>query len=327
MRRPAVFAVIAGVLLVLIIGGYFTSQKQPTPAATLRIGVLKHESSLPMYIAEEFGLFTSHGVQVELVELPPGDHMPALLSGRVDILSPTSFPVLFGVMQQHPGTVYAVFPGAEVLGGPTVYALVVRKDFAGSGLQDLRRKAVMAINPYTQVNIQTILHAAGIPRPEWPEIRVASRDVALLAVSEGTAVAAIMDQPATAIAIASGDYRLLEANPRARHIGSPYWSGAGAVLRDQWNARQDSYGRMMSAIDDALTRIQADPVAAHRVLARRLGLDERVASEMGGYHFPKSTESVPLDGIQATIVALVDAGLLPAPIAMEGFFPPGTYGH
>lgn len=314
-------------LLVLLIGGYFAFRQGDKSAGVLRIGVLKHESSLPVYIADDLGLFVAKGLHVEIVEVPPGDHMPALLSGRVEILSPTSFPLLFGVMQQHPGSIYAVFPGAEVLDGPTVYAFVVRRDFGGTGVADLRKAVVMAINPYTQVNIQTILTAAGIPREEWPEIRVASREGALKAVSDETAAAAIMDQPATAVALASGEYRVLESNPRARHIGSPYWSGAGAVLQDSWRSRRDDFHRVMRAIDDALDFIRLDPERAHRILAQRLGLDEALASQMGGYYFPKSSEAVPLDGIRATVEALVKADLLREAISLDTFFPPGVYGY
>jgi ABC-type nitrate/sulfonate/bicarbonate transport system substrate-binding protein len=327
MNRRFAIAISAVVLIGLVIAGYFLFRPTSAEDDVVRIGVLRHESSLPIYIADEFGLFEAHDVQVELVELPPGDHMPALLSGRVDILSPTSFPVLFGVMHQHPGTVYAVWPGAEVLEGPTVYGFVVRNDSTGTSISDLRGRTVMAINTYTQINIQTILTSAGIPRDEWPEIRVANREAALGAVADGTAQAAIMDQPGLAVALASGDYRLLEANPRARHIGSPYWSGAGAVTQERWSERRDDLMRVMEAIDDALQRIKSEPEAAHRVLSRRLGIDERVASQMGGYYFPKSNEAVPLDGIRATVNALVLAGLLPERIDLSNFFPPGLYGR
>ena len=327
MNRKIVIAVSAIVVVVLVIGGYFLFRPSPASEDVLKIGVLRHESSLPIYIADELGLFESHGLRVELVEVPPGDHMPALLSERVDILSPTSFTVLFGVMYEHPGAVYAVFPGAEVLDGPTVYGFVVRQDFPGTGLNDLRNRTVMAINPYTQVNIQTILSSAGIPREEWPEIRVATREAALGAVADGTAQGAIMDQPALAVALASGDYRLLEANPRARHIGSPYWSGSGAVTQERWSERRDAFMRLMSATDEALAHIQVDSDAAHRVLAKRLGIAEDVASQMGGYYFPKSNEAVPLDGIRATVDALVSAGLLAERIDLTEFFPPSVYGR
>jgi len=49
----------------------FRPQK-PTPLGVIRVGILKHESSLPMYIAEELGYFKNHGVEVQLVEPDPG---------------------------------------------------------------------------------------------------------------------------------------------------------------------------------------------------------------------------------------------------------------
>src|SRR5215211_6059841 len=91
-----------GVLTAVLIVALFIVFRphKPTPTAVIRVGILKHESSLPMYIAEERGYFKNRGLQVQLVELPPGDHMPALIADRVDVLSPTSFPTLFGVMAQ-----------------------------------------------------------------------------------------------------------------------------------------------------------------------------------------------------------------------------------
>jgi NitT/TauT family transport system substrate-binding protein len=319
-----------GVLVVALAVALFIIFRphKPTSLAVVRIGILKHESSLPMYIAEELGYFKNHGVQVQLVELPPGDHMPALIADRVDIISPTSFPALFGVMAQDQNLVYAVFPGAEVSGGPNVYGLIVKADFRGQSIKDIQRGAIiMAINPFTKVNIQTILSSAGIPQANWPEIRVASREAALQAVSDGTAAAAIMDQPALATALASPSYKLLEANPRAKYIGSPYWSGAGAVKRQIWNARKSDFDRVMAAVDDAVMSIRRDPNAAHRVLASRLGLQPGVAEQIGGYYFPLTNEPVPKDGIQKTVDALKAAGLLNSPLSLGSFFPPGTYGE
>lgn len=319
----AVIVIVAVIVMAVVL----LRPRQPVgQQPEVQIGVLKHESSLPIYIADELGFFTQAGLSVRLVEVPPGDHMPALISKRVDILSPTSFPVLFGVMLKNPGLLHAVFPGAELADGPTVYGFIVAKSSTASSLADLRGKTVMAINPYTKMNIQTILSSAGMPRDEWPEIKVAAREAALKAVSDGQADAAIMDQPALAVAVASGDYRLLEANPRAKHIGTPYWSGSGAVLAQRWQEHEAAFAKLMKAVDNAVDAINRDPDAAHRILAKRLGLDQGIANQMGGYYFPKSTEAVDMAGIKATVKALVDAGLLEHPIEMEGFFPPETYG-
>lgn len=312
--------------LACIVSFFFFVQQKNLSQNLIRVGILKHESSLPFYVAEELGLFRGLPFKVELVELPPGDHMPALLSNRVDILSPTSFPVLFGLMNQNPGAVFAVFPGAEILNGPTVYGLVVKNTFSGKEISDLQKQVVMAINPYTQINIKTIFSSANIQRENWPDIRVANRDVALKAVADGTAQAAIMDQPALAVALTSGDFKLLVANPRAKYIGTPYWSGSGAVTCSIWEKRRDDFLLLLKAIDESIKRIRADSKAAHQILAKKMGIDEKIAEQMGGYYFPLSDEAVPLAGIDSTVDALVSASLLPQKIEMERFFPPGLYG-
>lgn len=316
-----IVAFLAIVLYIVLRGG------GPTQSGTIRVGILKHESALPFYVGKELGFFVKNGINVEFVELPPGDHMPALLADRVDIITPTSFTVLFGVMNQHPTLLYAVFPGAEVADGPPVYGLVVRNDFSGTGIKDLLGGVVMAINPYTQVNVQTIFSSAGFPKDKWPQIKVAAREAALAAVSDGKAAAAIMDQPALAVALVSGKFKLLESNPRARHIGSPYWSGSGAVKRSKWEKRHGDLQKLMKGYDDALLWIRSHDKEAHIILAESLGLDPNVAGLCGGYYFPLSSETVPTDGIRDTSDALVKAGLLKEPVSMLSFFPPLLHGQ
>lgn len=298
-----------------------------TPSGPLRIGILKHESSLPFYIAENAGLFKQHGLNVSLVELPPGDHLPAMLADRVDAISPTSFPTLFGVMVQHTNLLYVLFPGAEVSDGQTVYGLIVRSNSTAQTVKDIHGGVVMAINPYTKLSIQMILNTAGVPKESWPDIRVATREVAVQAVSDGTAAAAIMDQPALAVALNSGGFKLLESNPRAKYVGSPYWSGAGAVKREVWTPRKDEFSRLLAALDEAITMIRKDPHKAHEILAARLGLSQDIADQCGGYYFPLSTEPVDKAGIQKTVEALRSANLLEGPLSLDNLFPPGLYGE
>lgn len=327
--RKVLYVTIIAVITAVLAGSLwlFMRPTKQTDTGPLRVGILKHESTLPIYIADEFKFFEKHGVRVQLVELPPGDHMPALLADRVNIISPTSFPTLFGVMSQHPNLLYAVFPGAEISDGQTVYGFIVKSDSQAKSVQDLGGSVIMAINPYTKVNVQTILSSAGLRKESWPEIRVASREAALQAVATGTATTAIMDQPALAVALSSPDFRLLEANPRAKYIGSPYWSGSGAVKKTVWDARKSDFEHLMAAVDEAVNTIRNDSLSAHRILAVRLGLNQEIADEIGGYYFPLSHESVPREGIQKTSDALRAAGLLESSLSLKEFFPPKLYGN
>lgn len=320
------FSQIRVVLIGLLALSAIASCSRPTqPTSTLKVGVLKHESTLPYYVAEDSKLFERHGVSVELIELPPGDHLPALLSRRVDLISPTSFTALFGAMAQEPDLLYALVPGAEVVDGPVVYGFIVRSDFSGSSVRDFTGKVVIAINPFTQINIQTIFSSARIPKQDWPDIRVASRDAALTAVESGAAVAAIMDQPALAVALQEARFKMIEPNPRASYIGSPYWSGAGAISRTTWTSRTDDVRKMLAAIDDAIGIINKDTTGAHRVLATSLGLDPKIADQCGGYYFPKSSDSVDLTAIQDTVNALIAAKVLTKDLKTDDIFPPGLY--
>ena len=60
---------------ILLLGGCKPSS-DAISQGRIRIGILRHESSLPFYVADELGLFKKHGLDVTLIELPPGDHIP-----------------------------------------------------------------------------------------------------------------------------------------------------------------------------------------------------------------------------------------------------------
>lgn len=313
------------ILLISLIGA--CSVKRDQDDKVIKIGILKHESSLPFYIAAKNNLFKKYGLNVEIKELPPGDHMPALLSDRVDIISPTSFPVLFGIMIQHPKILYSVFPGAETLEGQTVYGIIVGSNSSSSSIRDLIGGTIIAINPYTKINIQMILNSAGILNDDWPEIRVANRESALQAIDNGKANAAILDQPALAKALSTGRYKLIEKNPRAKFIGSPYWSGSGAVKQTVWISRIEEFKKLMNVIDDAVTIIRSDSIGSHKILLEELELEPEIANQCGGYYFPFSYEYVPKGGILNTIDALFSANLISEKLNIDSFFPSGLYGE
>ena len=136
-----------------------------------------------------------------------------------------------------------------------------------------------------------------------------------------------MDQPALAVALTAGGFRLLESNPRAKYVGSPYWSGAGAVKREVWSSRKEDFTRLLAAVDEAVTLIRKDSHKAHETLASRLGLSQDIADQCGGYYFPLTTEAVDKAGIQKTIDALRSANLLEGPLSLDNFFPAGLYGE
>ncbi|NTW31959.1 MAG: ABC transporter substrate-binding protein [Bacteroidetes bacterium] len=314
------------IALVVIVAVVLTRPQQQQVATTkIKIGVLKHESSLPIYLAEKLGYFKKYKLDVEIIELPPGDHLPALISNRVDIISPTSFPMLLGAIENNPGLLYAIIPGAEINGGETVYGIVTKKDFKGNDITSLKSKIIFAINPYTKVNLLNILKKLNFKDNEIKEIKVSNRDAALSAVLRGDADACILDQPSLAIAINTGKFSLLESNPRAKYLGTPYWSGSGAVKREVWNKKKDQFNKLLEALDEAIAYSKNNKKESQLILAKTLGIDPAVATHMGGYYFPLSKEKVDLNGIQNTVNALINADLMKKSIDLSTLFPPTYY--
>jgi ABC-type nitrate/sulfonate/bicarbonate transport system substrate-binding protein len=323
-RRSKLFIALAIIGLAAL--GYWVL-RSPTVShdRLIRVGTLRHESSLPLYVAKEMGYFDELPFRVELVELPVADHMPALLARRVEVLSPTSFPVLMNVMGESPGSVYALFPGAERLEGAPVYGFVVKRSFAGQSVRDLRGGVIIAINATTALNIPSIMQAAGVAARDVPQVKQASREAAIQAVTSGTAVAAIMDQPALAAAEDSPDLKVIEPNPRARYIHNPYWSGAGGVLASTWQARQADMRALVAAVDRGVAFARANPGRAREILSKYTGVSLQVAKRSGGYYFPLTSEAVPMTDVATTASSLQAAGLIKHPIDPKRFFPPGLY--
>jgi ABC-type nitrate/sulfonate/bicarbonate transport system substrate-binding protein len=326
MKLRKILILFSILIVTIILTFHFSNRNRESSIENnLKIGILLHESSLPFYVAEELNLFTKYKVTVQLVELPPGDHMPALLSDRVALISPTSFTTLFGVMENNPNLLYGIFPGAEVLDYQTVYGIIVKSGFDGTNIYSLKNKRIIAINPFTKVNIENILTAAEISKKDWPKISIASRDAALGAIISDDAESAILDQPSLAIALKTGRFKLLESNPRAKYIGSPYWSGSGAIKIEKWRENEDDVLRVIKAIDEAIIFIRNNKDEAHLILAKRLGIDKSVANEMGGYFFPLSTDTINIVGIEKTVQSLVKANLLKKEVDLSNFFPGKLY--
>ncbi len=289
------------------------------------IGILHHESSLPIVIAFEQGYLDALDFPIKLVELPPADHMPALLSGRVNMISPTSFPVLFGVMAENPEELFMLFPGAETNEGKIVYAFIVRTDFEGDSIFDLAGKKVLAINLFTQLNAQLIFDAAGINESDRPNVKSVSRDIAIASLLNGEVDAVLMDQPSIAVALNAGDAKVLVANPRAKYLGDPYWSGAGAIRQTEWNQNKKKAMSVIEAIDKAIVDTRLDETSAQIKLAEFLELQPEIAQDMGGYYFPTSKENVPTEDVLNTAIAMEQAGLLASPVSQNSLFPDNLY--
>ena len=85
---------IVSILLSLIF--LFTACTSPAEPANLKIAVLPIIDTLPMYVAQQEGLFTKHGVNVEFVPVASAPERDQILAaGQADGTIHQTLPLIF----------------------------------------------------------------------------------------------------------------------------------------------------------------------------------------------------------------------------------------
>lgn len=284
---------------------------QPAQRNSIRVGLLQHGSSIPVLVAQKNGYFSQRRVLVEFVDVTPGQHMPSLLNGEVDVITPSSFPVIFSTYQQNRGKIQCYLVGGESKSGDTLYGIVVRKDSPYRGLADLVGRTIGSASPFTTVNLRNVLSSKFHDNAGKTVIRdVGDRSMLIQGLASGTLDGAVVDQPALSSAALQQGYRIIERNFRAEYLFEPYWSGAG-VVRTAWRAAHSSqYESFLDAIDDALQFCAKKPSDAKAIFIEHFGLGDVRGDSIGMYVYPGARHRPPEGFTRALMEMLVENKLL-----------------
>jgi NitT/TauT family transport system substrate-binding protein len=280
-------------------------------STVVRVGLLQHASSIPIIIAQENGYFKKRGLQVELKTVSPDQQMPSLLRGDVDLISPSSFPVIFSTFQQNPGTIQCFLVGGESKTGDTLYGIVVRKDSSFKTLGDLVGKTIGSASKFTTVNLRNVLRYKFHDASASTTIReVTDKSLLLTGLANGSIDAAVVDQPALSSKTIQDEFSVIEKNFRAEYLMEPYWSGAGVAKKDWLDRNADQYNAFLDSLDDALAECAKNPSAAKMAFIRYFDLKDVSAEAIGMYVYPNARHVPPESFTKALMKMLVESQLL-----------------
>ncbi len=289
---------------------------------SIRVGILQHGSAIPFVVADRKGLFTKHGLHVELQGVSAQEQMPSLLRGDVDVISPSSFPVILSTAQQNPGRIRCFLTGGESLAGDVIYGLVVSRTRKARSLDELRGGTIGSASKFTTVNLRNVLAARFPPNDTTTVREFGDQAVMLQALHQGSIEAAVVDQPALSSDAIQSDYDVIEPNFRARYLGDPYWSGA-AVVDSRWLATNaTAFTAFLDAIDDALAICKTDPTGAKRLFVEYFHLRDVDENAIGMYVYPNARFSPPPDQLSRLQTSLVAAGMLREAVDLKTLFVP-----
>jgi NitT/TauT family transport system substrate-binding protein len=223
------------------------------------IGVSTLRISLPVFVAEQNGLFAKHGIDAEVrryeTAQPLADELGA---ARIDAGGYVAFPILFGPGDPAPRV--RVFTAVVEDAGHPISYLLVKK---GSGLRGVaalkgRRIGILPTAAYRRW-LEAILHHDGL-RPEDVTIVPFAPSLEVDALAGGGVDALFTGDPMATAALARGLAEPATDTPDVpRVLGDPFLFGTFAVTEDFAQKHPAQARALASALDEAITMLAADP--------------------------------------------------------------------
>jgi NitT/TauT family transport system substrate-binding protein len=223
------------------------------------IGVSTLRISLPVFVAEQHGLFVKHGIEAEVRRFdtaqPLADELGA---ARIDAGGFVAFPILFRPGGPPPRV--RVFTAVvEDAAHPLSYLLVKK----GSGLRGVaalrgKRIGILPTAAYSRW-LAAVLRHDGL-RPEDVSIVPLAPQLEVDALANGGVDALFTGDPMATAALARGIAEPATDTPDVpRVLGDPFLFGTFAVTEDFAQKRPAQTRALADALDEAITLIAADP--------------------------------------------------------------------
>ncbi len=249
----------------------------PEAPSSLVVGYSALRISLPVFVAQERGLYARHGVAVELRRFDTAQPLvDEVLDGRIDAGGFAALPIVMTAATRDASAVHLAAVMVEDEAHPVSYLLRRAGEGALRGVGDLRGRRVGILPTIAYERwLGAVLEREGVDASEVTVVPIAPAQQ-LQALAEGGVDALFTNDPMATAALARGVAEPLgDVAPVPRALGGPLWFGAFLVGEDLFAERPDDARRLVAAIDEAVAILEADPAGAREDLRGYLREPER----------------------------------------------------
>lgn len=292
----------------------------PSPGSTgaegdgpikVTVGAVFTTAAVPLWIAEDQGIFAKHGLEVEITQAPNfASSAPALLSGQMQFANAATAPMITAVDSDMPLQIVA---GVQAESDDPMNpddGIVVP---AGSDITrpaDLAGKTIatnaVGSGPYVGV-MATVAKDGGNPSDiEWVVMNLNEQ---IPALENGSIDAGMVSEPFLVMAeragfsLAFNIYRV----PGVEMVPAGFTDAVLVASNEYVAGNPDVVKRMYDAMIDANDYAEANPDVVRDLMVERLELDPEMASDI---NLPAFVGQVDPEGIQIMVDAMFDLELI-----------------
>ena len=315
MDRPSRLTLLPAVLAAIALAVGACSPGGDGKAADrlrIRIACQPIEAALPIWVAEEEGLFEAEGLTAEVRHYDSAtDRNVAMQTGAVDAMMAS--PVALGLLEQGGVGVRAV----TTLHGSTPEqgrdGIAVTPGSSVESLGDLAGKPIgMASSTRLDYIIDSLLSEAGVPTSSVVKEEVRMTPVRYDLMMRGKLEAAALPEPWLTLAEIRGA-RVI-ADSADRNLVELL-----LIVSEEWLATPDgadATGRAIAALDRAARMINDHPELYRGLLVEKTGVPDELGTRYPVSHYPRAALPSAASA-EAIFEWMVDEGLLDEPIPYD----------
>ncbi|HEU0291097.1 MAG TPA: ABC transporter substrate-binding protein, partial [Anaerolineales bacterium] len=254
------------IVLVLLSLGILLSAcaSQPKTVGTLKIAVLPIIDTLPMYVAQQEGLFAKHGVNVEFIPVASAPERDQILAagGADGTINETLAVMLFNKEHVQMQVVrYALRPTE---GSGHFFILASAK--SGISSVDGLKGVEIGVSQGTVIEYVTerLLQADGFTSDEIKTIAVPKIPDRMALLASGELKAGVMPDPLASLVVSQGGVIVADDSSHPE-----YGFSVISFRKDVIDANPEAIKGFLAAIEEATTLLNAEPAKYKNVLSEQ----------------------------------------------------------
>jgi NitT/TauT family transport system substrate-binding protein len=237
----------------------------------VKIGYCQLRISLPVFVAQEKGIFKKNGLDVELEQFDTAQPlMDALCGGKLDIAGYTAFPITFSAQLRSKKELLYSTVLMEDNSHP-ISMFVVKKDATIDSISGLKGKRIGILPTYAyKVWLEFILEKNGI-KPDEVTIQQVAPAMTPSALESGNVDVMFTNDPAVTTCVQKGIGRLLFKDAViTKYMGSPFPFASFNITREFAGKNPLITKKIVKSIDEAIDFINSNQQDAKKIMANFL---------------------------------------------------------